>query len=127
MKTVCKKLLSLMLVAMLLVSAVPFQAFATEGETTAAPEVTEAAVETTAATEAVAPTEEVADVVTQPAENAILDTAYITYVIQEAVGVSPDATVKSVTTKIGAKVSGAPTAAEVVTRYAQIFGSSVVK
>lgn len=31
MKTVCKKLLSLMLVAMLLVSAVPFQAFASEG------------------------------------------------------------------------------------------------
>ena len=32
MKTVCKKLLCLMLVAMMLVSAVPF-AFATEGET----------------------------------------------------------------------------------------------
>ena len=30
MKTVSKKLLSLLLVAMLLVSAVPFQAFATE-------------------------------------------------------------------------------------------------
>lgn len=68
MKTVCKKLLSLVLVAMLLVSAVPFQAFATEGETvpvetaaaetvaetTAATEaaVVEAPVETTAATEA---------------------------------------------------------------------------
>jgi len=47
MKTVCKKLLCLTLVAMMLVSAVPFQAFATEGETTAA--TTEAVVETTAA------------------------------------------------------------------------------
>lgn len=33
MKAVCKKLFSLMLVAILLVSAVPFQAFAAEGET----------------------------------------------------------------------------------------------
>lgn len=47
MKTVCKKLLCLTLVAMMLVSAVPFQAFATEGETTAV--TTEAVVETTAA------------------------------------------------------------------------------
>ena len=49
MNTVCKKLLSLTLVVMLLVSAVPFQAFATEVETAPA---TEAAVETVAATEA---------------------------------------------------------------------------
>lgn len=47
MKTVMKKLLSLMLVAVLLVSAVPFQASATETETTAATtEVAEAAATT---------------------------------------------------------------------------------
>lgn len=54
MKAVSKKLLSLLLVAILLVSAVPFQAFAAENETTAA---TDAAEETTAATVAVEETE----------------------------------------------------------------------
>ncbi|MBQ2928528.1 MAG: InlB B-repeat-containing protein [Oscillospiraceae bacterium] len=49
MNTVCKKLLSMTLVAMLLVSGVPFQAFAAEVET--APAV-EAVAETAAATEA---------------------------------------------------------------------------
>ena len=56
MKTVMKKLLSLMLVAVLLVSAVPFQASATETETTAATtEVAEAAA-TTEVAEAAATT-----------------------------------------------------------------------
>ena len=106
MKTVCNKLLSLMLVAVLLVSAVPFQAFATEGETTApvettvateaavvettaateAPvevtEATEAPVETTAATEAPAPAEEsTQETVNIPAEAAIDDTATINYIL----------------------------------------------
>lgn len=44
MKTVSKKLLSLLLVAIMLVSAVPFQAFAAEVDETAAPETTEATV-----------------------------------------------------------------------------------
>lgn len=58
MKAVCKKLFSLMLVAILLVSAVPFQAFAEEVDETAAP-ATEAAVEATeAAAAAVAETVE---------------------------------------------------------------------
>ena len=64
MKTVCNKLLSLMLVAVLLVSAVPFQAFATEGETTA-PVETEAPAETTAPVETEAPTETTAPVETE--------------------------------------------------------------
>ena len=50
MKTVCKKLFSLMLVAILLVSAVPFQASAEEvTETVAATEATVAATEATVA------------------------------------------------------------------------------
>ena len=53
MKAVSKKLLSLLLVAILLVSAVPFQAFAAENETTAATD----AVEETTATVAVEETE----------------------------------------------------------------------
>lgn len=147
MKTVCNKLLSLMLVAVLLVSAVPFQVFATEGETTAPIEttaVTEAVVETTAATEAPVETvaateapvvpaaEEVQDVVNQPAENAISDDATINYIISgvatgsEAFGAN-DHVLKSVATKIGAKVSGVPGSGEVMTRYAQIFGSSTGK
>ena len=44
MKTVSKKLLSLLLVAIMLVSAVPFRAFAAEVDETAAPETVEATV-----------------------------------------------------------------------------------
>ena len=51
MKTVCKKLLSLMLVAMLLVSAVPFQALAAEVDSTESTPATEAAVVPAAETE----------------------------------------------------------------------------
>lgn len=154
MKTVCKKLLSLTLVAMLLVSAMPFQALATETapvETTAATEApvapaaepvaepaaepaAEPVVETTAATEApVAPVIETVpatesnvageDIATQPAVNAINDETYIYFVLQDAVGVSDDAVIKEVKTKIGAKVSGIPGATEVMKRYSQIFGS----
>lgn len=161
MKTVCNKLLSLMLVAVLLVSAVPFQAFATEGETTApvettvateaavvettaateAPvevtEATEAPVETTAATEAPAETEAPApaeestqETVNIPAEAAISDDAKIHFVISDALDVAEkhDYCVRCVlNTKIGAKVSGVPSSSEVMTRYAQIFGSSTGK
>lgn len=165
MKTVCNKLLSLMLVAVLLVSAVPFQAFATEGETTAATEaavettvatepvvettvatepvvettaVTEPVVETTAATEAPVETtaatespvqETVGDVVQTPAAAAITDEAEIHYIISGAQGVAEahDFCVKHIDTKVGAKVSGVPSSSEVMTRYAQIFGSSTGK
>lgn len=155
MKTVCNKLLSLMLVAVLLVSAVPFQAFATEGETTApvettvateaavvettaateAPvevtEATEAPVETTAATEAPAPAEEsTQETVNIPAEAAIDDTATINYILagvakESEAYVAGDHIIKTVpNTKIGAKVTGAPSSSEILNRYAQIFGSS---
>ncbi len=138
MKTVCKKLLSLTLVAMLLVSAVPFQALATETapvETTAATEaavapVAETVAETTVATEtATAPQAEVEaeitneDTATLPAVNAINDEAYIYFVLKDAAS-NPDAIIKTVKTKVGAPVSGTPSTAEVLKRYSQIFGSS---
>lgn len=70
MKTVCTKLLSLMLVAILLVSAVPFQAFADEvdgtTETTETTAATEATVEET--TEA---TEETTEATTEATEAAV--------------------------------------------------------
>ena len=70
MKAVCKKLFSLMLVAILLVSAVPFQVSAEEAvETVATIEATEpAVVETTEA--AVEPAAEIEIEATTPAVNA---------------------------------------------------------
>lgn len=98
MKTVCKKLLSLMLVAMLLVSAVPFQVFATEGEadpteTTAA--ATEAVVETTAATEAPAAVAEASaetTAATEAAEPAAETTTEATEATTEATQATTEAT-----------------------------------
>lgn len=150
MKTVCKKLLSLMLVAVLLVSVVPFQAFAAEvtdapaTETTTATEPTETtaaatepvaqasveeettAPETTAATEAPTVDQNVAQ---QPAVSAINDEAYIYYVLEGAEGVadSGDEIISTVKTKIGAKVSGVPGAGAILDRYAKVFGSSAGK
>ncbi len=141
MKTVCKKLLSLTLVAMLLVSAVPFQAFATEGETTAvitetAPTiaetqaVTEPSVETTAATEApteapteatTVPTEAAPAVETTPAPSTVGDTITVVFTLKQY----PQAVIhKQENAKIGYKVNNIPNNQKVYDVYAQYDGST---
>jgi len=146
MKTVCKKLLSLTLVAMMLVSAVPFQAFATEGETTAALTETIAATvaateaaETVAATEAtVAATEAVvvpettaateaaveavpAVLPTTPAVAAVGDYVNVVFTLKEY----PQANVLTLNNmKIGYKATSIPDGNAVVNSYAQYAGSS---
>ena len=73
MKTVSKKLLSLLLVAVMLVSTVPFQAFAAEVDETAAPE--------TAAAEVAAPEATVSDVIDEPAaQGVVTDKLIVTFV-----------------------------------------------
>lgn len=144
MKTVCKKLLSLMLVAVLLVSVVPFQAFAAEvtdapaTETTTATEPTETtaaatepvaqasaeeettAPETTAATEAPTVDQNVAQ---QPAGNTLGDTGVtVQYVVQVN---GEDAVVKEYTNQVaGARFPAPPSAAAVLQVYGQYAGTS---
>ncbi len=127
MKAVCKKLFSLMLVAILLVSAVPFQA--------SAEEVTETAAPTTAATEpAVVETEAVvtpaAEVeqeitVTTPAVNAEVVDKEIRYVeFQVTVdGNGPYRVGNLVKTKIGSTV-GTPGEGTVLNVVKSVVGSS---
>ena len=131
MKTVCKKLLSLTLVAMMLVSAVPFQAFASEVETTAALTETTAvteAVETTAATEAAettapaetAPSVTVGGTVSDPAAAAVGDMVNVVFSLKEY----PQANILTLTNmKIGYKVSKYPDANAVLNAYAQYAGT----
>lgn len=126
MKAVCKKLFSLMLVAILLVSAVPFQVSAAEVEETVA---TEAAVETVATEAAVAPvaeevTEEKIEVTAPAADAAVTlekDVIYIQYQLDNAYGnYQVGSTVKS---KIGSKVSP-PNGSNALNVLASVIGSS---
>lgn len=137
MKTVCKKLLSLMLVAMLLVSAVPFQALAAEVETTAestettaavtettaateaveaAAETTEAAAETEAATEAATEAPAAEGTATQPTVKSVGDTRTVKYVVDGHV-------FAETTVLIGSKLLYVPTAAQVLEAYADYNGN----
>ena len=128
MKTVCKKLLSLMLVAMLLVSAVPFQVLAAE-------------VESTPATEAVAATEEVAavaeevvaepaaqvggDTASQPATSSMGDIVTVQYLVTVN-GI--DCVIKEYTNQqAGGLFPAEPGAIAALTTYAQYAGSYVGK
>ncbi len=146
MKTVCKKLLSLMLVAVLLVSAVPFQASAAEvvtepvettavTETTAATEATEAPAETAAAAETTAATEASTEATEAPVETnettetapsiddqakAVGDTISVRFTLKDY----PQANIYTATNvQIGYKVPLAPTEAQILTAYAQYAGS----
>ena len=126
MKAVCKKLFSLMLVAILLVSAVPFQASAEEVAETAAP--TEAAVvETKAAVAPVAETEAIEEniTVTTPAADAEVVDKEIRYIeFQVTVnGAGPYRVGNLVKTKIGSKVS-TPGEAAVLNVVKSVTGSS---
>ena len=145
MKTVCKKLLSLTLVAMMLVSAVPFQAFASEVETTAAltettaavaeTEAVAAAVETTAATEAVettaateatetAPATLPAVPVTEPIVTAVGDYVNVVFTLKDY----PQANSLTLyTQKIGYKTTSIPDANKVLEVFAQYAGNSINK
>ena len=145
MKTVCKKLLSLTLVAMMLVSAVPFQAFASEVETTAAltettaavaeTEAVAAAVETTAATEAVettaateatetAPATLPAVPVTEPIVTAVGDYVNVVFTLKDY----PQANILTLyNQKIGYKTTSIPDANKVLEVFAQYAGNSINK
>lgn len=123
MKAVCKKLFSLMLVAILLVSAVPFQASAEEVTETVAPTAaaTEAAVVETEA--AVAPAAELE--VTTPAANAEVVEKLERYIeFQVTVnGMGPYRVGNLVKTKIGSTV-GTPGEGTVLNVVKSITGSS---
>ena len=149
MKTVCKKLLSLMLVAMLLVSAVPFQVLAAEVESTESIIATEAVVaaaeEVTATTEevvavaeevVVAEEETVAEPVAenaqvsgntanQPATSSMGDIVTVQYLVNVD-GI--DCVVKEYTNqKAGGPFPADPGAAAALKVYAQYAGSSAGK
>lgn len=110
MKAVCKKLFSLMLVAILLVSAVPFQAFAAETEETAA-----------VATEEVV-TEEV--VATSPVANAEVVEKDVVYVEFQLPWNGTEYRVGSlVKSKIGSTVS-TPSASKVLEVLKSVIGTS---
>lgn len=126
MKAVCKKLFSLMLVAILLVSAVPFQVSAAGVDEAAA---TEAAVETVATEAAVAAVAE--DIVEEkieissPAADAAVtldkEVIYIQYQLDNAYGnYQVGSTVKS---KIGSKVTP-PSGSTALSVLASVIGSS---
>lgn len=133
MKAVCKKLFSLMLVAILLVSAVPFQAFAEEVAETAAPTVaaTEPAVVETEAP--VAPAAEIVETqpvveqeitVTTPAANAEVVEKDIRYIeFQVTVDGTAYRVGNLVKTKIGSKV-GTPSESAVLNVVKSVLGTS---
>lgn len=129
MKAVCKKLFSLMLVAILLVSAVPFQVSAEETvETVATIAATEpAVVETTeAAVEAAA---EVEEEVTTPAVDAAVpftkEVVHVHFQLDSSDGlVSENYQVGSIAkSKLGSKV-GTPAGSTALNVLAQAIGSS---
>ena len=148
MKTVCKKLLSLTLVAMMLVSAVPFQALAAEVETTAALTETAAATEATvaateatvAATEAATePTAAATEAATEPTVAATVEAVPAAEPVSVPVVASvgdyvnvvftlkdyPQANILTLNNmKIGYKASSIPDGNAVVNSYAQYEGSS---
>ena len=132
MKAVSKKLLSLMLVAILLVSAVPFQASASEVETAAPVAETEAVVETQApVVETVAAAEAAEDIVAAaPAADAsVTMTKSVVYVHFQLDPTSDSSTVndyyrvKRVKSELGEKVS-VPSGDEALSVLADANGSS---
>lgn len=130
MKTVCKKLLSLMLVAMLLVSAVPFQALAAEVDSTESTPATEAAVVPAAETESEAtPAAEGTlagqDTANQPAVNSMGDIVTVQYLVNVN---GMDCLIREYTNQqAGGLFPAEPGAAAALTTYAQYAGSYVGK
>lgn len=131
MKAVCKKLFSLMLVAILLVSAVPFQVSADEtdvGETTeAVVETTEAVVETQAAIAPIAETEANNEITTfaAPVTDPEVDNGIRYVEFQVTVdGKGLYRVGNLVKTKIGSTV-GTPSEAAVMNVVKSVVGSSV--
>lgn len=129
MKAVCKKLFSLMLVAILLVSAVPFQVSAEE---TVEPDATEAAsepaaIETTEA--AVEPAADVENEVTTPAVDAAVpftkEVVHVHFQLDSSAGlVTENYQVGSIAkSKLGSKVN-TPAGSTALNVLAQAIGSS---
>lgn len=117
MKAVCKKLFSLVLVAILLVSAVPFQASAAEAEEDIALETVEAgediALETVEAT--------------VPAADAAVDPVTPKVQVQFQLGTEPHYQIgETVNTRVGKKVSKSdfPSSKDALKAYAKATGSS---
>ncbi len=121
MKAVCKKLFSLMLVAILLVSAVPFQVSAEEMNVTEAPTV-----ETTAATEST----DIASQSVEASEPVAFEavTPVTTKVdVQFQLGTEPHYQIgKTIASKTGSKVSkdDFPSSSSALKAFAKAFGSS---
>ena len=106
MKAVCKKLFSLMLVAILLVSAVPFQASAEEADEAIELETVEA---------------------TEAAADAAVDPVTPKVQVQFQLGTEPHYQIgKTVNTRVGKKVAkdNFPTAKDALKAYAKATGSS---
>lgn len=132
MKAVCKKLFSLMLVAILLVSAVPFQVSADETQETTAPtqatEATEATVvtETTEAIETTAATES-NDVVVASQDTPALFAAnpmptgeiLVYFQLEDGTQVG-----KTVTAAMSERVGSIPSASAAIEAYAKTHGNS---
>ena len=106
MKAVCKKLFSLMLVAILLVSAVPFQASAAEAEDAVELETVEATI---------------------PAADAAVDPVTPKVQVQFQLGTEPHYQIgETVNTRVGKKVSKSdfPSSKDALKAYAKATGSS---
>lgn len=120
MKAVCKKLFSLMLVAILLVSAVPFQASAEEVNETDA-----VAVETTEAVEEAVEIEKIE--ATEAAADAAVDPVTPKVDVQFQLGTEPHYQIgETVNTRVGKKVSKSdfPSSKDALKAYAKAVGSS---
>lgn len=124
MKNAMKKLLSLMLVAMLLLSVVPFQAFAADEDVQLAPAQEETSVqsdvpdESTAATEAaVAPAVEEGSVREFPEGIEIGTKAYVYFMVDGEV-------MKTKQTEVGSSFPSFPSDSDTLKYYGQVNGTS---
>ncbi len=125
MKAVSKKLLSLMLVAILLVSAVPFQASATETEPTAVAEVPAVVAEVPAETTSVVEEEVKIEVTIPVAQEAVKLEKTRVKVHFQLGGEYGNIQVGSIaTSKLGSIVAGIPSGAVAESVLAQVIGSS---